>query len=136
MFIEKGKEMWDVGDGKGKLTTGRFLRRFCGLELFVEGGGVLWLCLPFCIRGGGGSGGEEEDGEKGRLCIGGGYTVLVEGMVQRFRFAVGTLGMEGVGNVGERRLEHWRVSGDWDPAPVNGDFGVKLMLFSAGFVVA
>lgn len=137
MFVEKGcgKGVWDVGDGGGKLTTGMFLRRFCGLELFVEGacaiGEGLWLSLPFEMKGG-----DAED--KGRLCVGRKYTRLVEDAIPRFWFAVETLGM-GAGGEGkqpvERRLEHWREVDDWK-AIASGDCGVKLMLFSAGYVVA
>lgn len=141
MFVEKGcgKGVWDAGDGGGKLTTGMFLRRFCGLELFVEGacavGEGLWLCLPFEMRGG--SAGEEE---KGRLCVGRRYTQLTKDAVPRFWFAVETLGMVAGGKEGgkqpaERRLEHWRGIDD-RKGIANRDCGVKLMLFSAGFVVA
>lgn len=139
MFVEKGcgKKVWDPGDGKGKLTTGMFLRRFCGLELFVEGGCAvgegLWLCLPFEMKGGGG------EKEKGRLRVGRKYTQLVEDAVSRFWFAVDTLGMDAGIDEGkqcaERRLEHWRSVGDRKDT-TNSDSDVKLMLFSAGFVVA
>lgn len=139
LFVGKGcgKEMWDGRDERGVMTTGVFLRRFCGLELFVEGGSSigesLWLCLPFDMKGGGG---RDDEGEKGRLRIGSNYTYLKEDMVQRFRFAVETLGMEGdtkENPSGERRLEHWRVEGS--RKGVNENFGVNLVLFSAGFVV-
>lgn len=136
MFVEKGggKGVWDAGDGRGKMTTGMFLRRFCGLELFVEGAGErLWLCLPFQMKGGEGEGG------KGRLCVGRRYTQLVEDAVPRFRFAVGTLGMtaggEERGQSAERRLEHWHEADDRRGIS-NKDCDVKLMLFSAGYVVA
>lgn len=134
MFVEKGcgKGVWDAGDGRGKMTTGMFLRRFCGLELFVEGSGEgLWLCLPFQMKGG-------EEGN-GKLCVGRKYMQLVEDAVPRFRFAVETLGMaaggEEKGQFAERRLEHWREVDDWKGIS-NADYGVKLMLFSVGYVVA
>lgn len=137
-FIVGGKDIWDGGDVWRKMTTGVVLRKFCGLDLFVEEsdaiGDKLWLCLPPETKGE-----DNENGDKGksRLCVGKGYVQLMDNMVQRFRFAVETLGMEGdikeLRSSGKKRLEHWGIPGS-DEGTTDENFGVNLMLFSAGFV--